>query len=59
MEYVHTGDLNGALASMISDLSKWDGGELYDRMTLQVLITDGMLFSGSPERMRHWIEGFN
>lgn len=60
LEYVEAGDLPRALASMTSDLTKWDGpAPLYDPDLFKTLMADGMLFaSQSTDGMRHWIEGF-
>lgn len=55
---LRTGDLGGACASMLSDLQKWDGGEMYDTLTLGFLQMDGLMFCKTPDQMKHWIEGF-
>jgi hypothetical protein len=53
-------DIAGAIASMTSDLNKWEGGAMYPPETLSMLCLAGVMFeSESEERARHWIEGFN
>jgi len=59
LELVDGGGLSAAVASMISDLGKWEGGPLYDADCLKLMWTDGMLFCSTAEQVRHWIEGFN
>jgi len=51
------GDPQGAVASMISDLGKWER-PLYDAATLAFLMMAAMLFDRTPGQVRHWIEGF-
>jgi hypothetical protein len=60
LEYVDSGDLLGAYASMASDLGK--NRAVYDRNHpgARTAIELGMLeIHRGPEAMRHWIEGFN
>lgn len=58
-EIVDRGDIQGAFAAMMSDLHTWEGGELYDQLTLAHLWMDAALFRKTAEDMRNWIEGFN
>lgn len=57
IEILNEGDPAGAVASMISDLGKWER-PLYEAATLQFLAMDGLLFQKTPDQVRHWIEGF-
>lgn len=52
------GDINAAKASMISDLGKWDGGEMY-RPDLWGFVTMDALTRRTSDQVRGWIEGFN
>jgi hypothetical protein len=58
LEYVDAGDLEQAVASMISDLQKHD--DLSDHAGIML---GGMLLFGGHmrdgEEVRKWIEGFN
>lgn len=57
---LNSGDPAGAVASMLSDLKKWEGGLMYNPETLTLLAADGLLFAGkSVSGTRRWIEGFN
>jgi hypothetical protein len=58
LEYVAAGDEEGAVASMTSDLGKWDGGEMYAPETFALLTVGGYLHCHSPAQVKHWIEGF-
>ena len=58
IEYIDSGDLQGAFASMVSDLGK------HPETANHIAIPLGaqMLFAGllsRPEQMREFIEGFN
>lgn len=54
LEYVAQGDTQGALASMTSDLGK------HPETSSSVLICMlGLMETGSKERMKRFIEGFN
>lgn len=53
------GDVAGAIVSMISDLGKWEGGELYDPLIMGTLTADGLFFQRTAESARTWIEGFH
>lgn len=58
LEYVYAADLQGAVASMVSDLRKHP--ELYDHSGMQLgamLLTAGFL--DSADKMRKFIEEFN
>lgn len=44
---------------MMSDLTKWDGGAMYDPDLLKGLWQDGMMFRKTPSDMLNWIDGFN
>ena len=58
LEVLESGDLAGAIASMISDLQKWTE-PVYDPLSLQLMAADGMMFQKTPDQVRHWITGFN
>jgi len=58
LEYVDSGDLNQALASMGSDLGKHEETRNHAGIKLGMM----MLMSGqlsTPDKMRKFIEGFN
>lgn len=57
IEILAGGDQAGAVASMISDLGKWEE-PLYGPETMRTLAAAGMLFCQTPQQVRHWIEGF-
>lgn len=57
LAYVDQGDLPNAIASMISDLGKWEGGALYPAALLRLLTVTGAI-QKTPGEVRHWIEGF-
>jgi hypothetical protein len=59
IEYLDRGDIAKAYASMISDIGKWEGGDLYDALTLAYISMDAMLFRTTAADMRNWIDGFN
>jgi hypothetical protein len=44
---------------MTSDLTKWEGGALYDSVTLAFMWQDAAMFRKTADEMRDWIEGFN
>ena len=52
-------EMHNAVASMISDLGKWQGGPIYDPVLLHTLSVDGMMFRKTPEDVENWIKGFN
>lgn len=58
LEILDSGDIDGARASMISDLQKWQK-PLYQPEIFQLVCADGVLFCKTAAQMRHWIEGFN
>ena len=58
LEYVDMGDVNQALNSMISDLSKHEGTQNHAAIQLGVTMMMGGQLSSS-EKMRHFILGFN
>jgi hypothetical protein len=58
LEYVDKGELQNAYASMASDLRKHPETENHSAIQLGMM----MLMSGhlsTPDKMRHFIEGFN
>lgn len=57
LEVLKSGDQEGAVASMISDLGKWER-PLYDSLIVATLQMDGMMFCKTPDQVKHWIEGF-
>ena len=59
LPYVEAGLLTQAVASMLSDLNKWEGGPLYPPAAYNTLAMDGMMFCKAPEQVRDWIKGFN
>lgn len=58
LQILESGDMPGAVASMISDLEKYDK-PLYDTKTMTLLSADGIFFRNTPDRVKNWIEGFN
>lgn len=57
LEILAGGDEQGAIASMISDLGKWER-PLYEPDTLRFLAANGVLFRTGEAQVRNWIEGF-
>jgi hypothetical protein len=55
---LEAGDLQGAIASMISDLRRADE-PLYDAALLRALLADALYFRNTPDQVRDWIDGFN
>lgn len=58
LQYVDAGDVNGAFLSMTSDLRKHEETREHIGIDLGMI----QMLSGnlsSPEKMRHFIEGFN
>lgn len=53
-----TGDHAGAVASMLSDIKKFEP-PLYQPEIYQTVAMDGLMFRKTPDDVRHWIEGFN
>lgn len=58
MEYVDAGDLQGAYASMASDLGKHPETEKHAAIGLGMAMLMGGQLS-TPDKMRKFIEGFN
>ena len=58
IEILDAGDIKGAVASMVSDLGKWEQ-PLYDQALLDFLTMDAIFFCKTPAQVKHWIEGFN
>jgi hypothetical protein len=58
LEYCDSGDVQGAFASMASDLNKHDGTTNHIGIQLGMMQLMGGMLS-SPAQMRHFIEGFN
>ena len=58
LEYVDNGDVQGAFASMASDLQKHDGTSGHIGVQLGMLQLMGGMLNG-PDDMRRFIEGFN
>jgi len=59
LEYVDSDDCASAVASMLSDVGKWEGGPLYPDATLHYLAVNGSLFAHQSTRAtRRWIESF-
>lgn len=57
LEYVNAGDLQQAVASMLSDISKHD--ETQDKTGILGALGIHELTNGTPESIRRFIEGFN
>jgi hypothetical protein len=58
LEVLETGDVQGAYASMVSDLGKHEETAGHVGITLGMMqMIGGHL--GTPAQMRHFIEGFN
>lgn len=58
LEYVNAGELNSALASMMSDLRKHPETQASSTWPLMVLGMNAVS-SGNKDELRRWIEGFN
>lgn len=58
LEYADVGDLLNAFASMVSDLGKHRETAGHVGIKLGTMEFMGG-FLNTPDRMRHWIEGFN
>ena len=58
LEYVESGDLTNAWASMVTDLSTHDGtqGHVGIQLGMMQIMTGGLK---TQHEMRHFIEGFN
>lgn len=52
-------DPPAAVASMLSDLRKWEGGAMYDPLALQLMAAEGMLYRRTPAEVRDWVEGWS
>jgi hypothetical protein len=62
LEYVDRGDLNQALASMLSDLGKHSETANHPAAGLalpMVMLPGSQSIVRNPAAMRKWIEGFN
>lgn len=59
LEYVDSGELGSAIASMLSDLGKHP--ELEKSQAIGAMIAPGISMGGPPrpDQVRKWIEGFN
>lgn len=58
LEYADQGDVQGAFASMSSDLQKHAGTANHIGIQLGMMQLMGGMLS-MPDQMRHFIEGFN
>jgi len=58
LQHLNSGDAAGAVASMISDLGKWEK-PLYDPAVFRTLVMDGIMFRKTAADVQNWIEGFN
>lgn len=58
LQILESGDMAGAMASMISDLGNWEK-PLYDAHLISTMAMDAMMFRKTTDQMRNWIEGFN
>ena len=58
LEYVDNGELPNAYASMVSDLKKHEetSGHVAIDLGIQLMMAGHL---SSPDKMRHFIEGFN
>lgn len=56
LQYVDAGDLQNAVASMTSDMSKHP--ETRDVMGAMTMIGLAELMTGNPDSVRKWITGF-
>lgn len=57
LEYVDRGDLQSAVASMITDMQK--GPEPHSPIALQLGVLELTMPGCGADRIRHWIEGFS
>lgn len=55
---LETGDLTGAIASMMSDLRKSEE-PLYDVPELRALLIDALFLRKTPDQVRDWINSFH
>ncbi len=58
LEHADAGDKGQCIASLMSDLGKWEGGRLYDPDLLIMLNQDAVGFRNTPADLRNWVEGF-
>jgi hypothetical protein len=56
LEYLDAGDVQNAIASMMSDLGKHDETKSYNQFIQQMGLA--IALSGDPEQARRWIKGF-
>lgn len=57
---LETSGKTAAIASMMQDLTSWEGGAMYDDMTfLSGMMLEAGMFRNSDAEMRAWIDGFN
>ena len=59
LEYVNAGDLNGAVASMLSDLSKHEGTKSSSQGICAQLGMFTLMDHPTSEKITKFIEGFN
>lgn len=53
-----SGDTSGAVATMISDLQKWEGGTIYNSDELSMRFAEAAFFTTEPQDVREWINRF-
>jgi hypothetical protein len=54
---LEAGNVNAAIASMISDLKKAKE-PLYDDATLRLLVVEVLYYRNTPDEVRDWINSF-
>ncbi len=52
-----SGDIAAAVASMGSDLLKFDGPPIYDAECYRVVMADGMIYRNTIRDVTNWING--
>lgn len=60
--YVAIGDPHGAVASMTSDMRKYEGTDGWDDQTISLRTMDAAMFvipTGDPDALRRWVDGWN
>jgi hypothetical protein len=58
LPYAEAGDKTQAIASMLSDLNKWDE-PLYEKDLITLMFQDATFFRSTPAELKDWINGFN
>lgn len=54
-----SGDTRAAIASMLNDISQWEGDQLYDAGELAMRQAEAVFYTSTPDEIRVWINDFN